>query len=35
MKTIDVSELTASELEPYWPIGVDAVEIVRDVRHEL
>jgi antitoxin (DNA-binding transcriptional repressor) of toxin-antitoxin stability system len=25
----------ASELEPYWPKGVDAVEIVRDVRRDL
>jgi antitoxin (DNA-binding transcriptional repressor) of toxin-antitoxin stability system len=25
----------ASELEPYWPKGVDAVDIVRDVRRDL
>ena len=25
----------ASELEPYWPKGVDSVEIVRDVRRDL
>ncbi len=25
----------ASELDPYWPKNVDAVDIVRDVRREL
>ena len=25
----------ASELDPYWPKNVDAVDIVRDIRRDL
>ena len=25
----------ASELDPYWPKNIDAVEVVRDIRRDL